>query len=313
MKRLSNKQVSNMRYQGVSNFFLASSIVVCTFLTSCGGSSNDADKKEELKDTTVSVNSTNLSNDNTNETNLYSLPSPMQIATILKKAGLKYYPGLTNPTDNLSKYNSGNTVNKTLIMGVYLSDLSYCILNKQNQESKNYFKTCSRLSESIGLANAFQGNNVPARLEKNMNNGDSVSNIMSEIQLESDNVLEESKQEYISVIAFTGAWIESMYIGTQVHAKEKNTNVSTNIIEQMGIAENIIKALKANSSKDADVTVLLQDMNALNDMYNNFKSVKEIKATDPDVIDPAKITITIDELLNFSKKIEEIRNQIIKA
>jgi hypothetical protein len=198
-------------------------------------------------------------------------------------------------------------------MGVYLSDLSYCILNKKNQESKNYFKTCSQLSESIGLANAFQGNNVPARLEKNMNNGESVSNIMSEIQLESDNVLEENKQEYISVIAFTGAWIESMYIGTQVHTKEKNTNVSTDIIEQMGIAENIIKALKANSSKDADVTVLLQDMNALNDMYNNFKSVKEIKATDPDVVDPAKITITVDELLGFSNKINEIRNQIVKG
>jgi hypothetical protein len=98
-----------------------------------------------------------------------------------------------------------------------------------------------------------------------------------------------------------------------VHTKEKNTNVSTDIIEQMGIAENIIKALKANSSKDADVTVLLQDMNALNDMYNNFKSVKEIKATDPDVVDPAKITITVDELLGFSNKINEIRNQIVKG
>ncbi len=286
---------------------------VLLFNASCGGGSNEVDKKEELKDVvTTAVDSTSVPANN-NETSLYSLPSPMQIATILKKAGLKYYPGLTNPTDNLNKYNNGNTVNKTLIMGVYLSDLSYCILNKQNQESKNYFKTCSQLSESIGLANAFQGNNVPARLEKNMSNGDSVSNIMSEIQMQSDNVLEENKQEYISVIAFTGAWIESMYIGTQVHAKEKNTNVSTNIIEQMGIAENIIKALKANSSKDADITVLLQDMNTLNDMYNNFKSVKEIKAADPDVIDPAKITISIDELLGFSKKIEEIRTKIIKG
>jgi protein-tyrosine-phosphatase len=104
-----------------------------------------------------------------------------------------------------------------------------------------------------------------------------------------------------------------MSIGTQVHAKEKNANVTTNIIEQMGIADNIIKALKASSSKDADVTVLLQDMNALNDIYNNFKSVKEIKETDPDVIDPAKLTISVDELLSFSQKVSEIRNRIVKG
>ena len=286
------------------------SLGVLLLTASCGGGGNDADKREDLKDITV-VDSTPPTNNS--ETNLYTLPSPMQIANILKKAGLKYYPGLTNSTDNYSKYNISNTVNKTLVMGVYLSDLSYCMLNKQTDEGKKYFKTCTQLSESIGLAKAFQDNNVPMRLEKNMNNDDSVSNIMSEIQLQSDNMLEENQQEYISAIAFTGAWIECMYIGTQVYAKEKNVNVATNIVEQMGIAENIIKALGATSSRDADVTVLLQDMNTLNSMYNNFKSVKEIKATDPDVIDPAKIIITIDELLGFSKKTEEIRARIIKG
>ena len=279
---------------------------VLLFIASCGG--NEVDKKEELKDSTNTITST----DNNNETNLYTLPSPMQIASILKKAGLKYYTGLTNPIDNLSKYNSRNTVGKTLIMGVYLSDLSYCILNKKTEEGEKYFKICTQLSESIGLAKAFQDNNVPIRLEKNMNNEDSVSNIMSEIQMQSDNMLEENQQEYISIIAFSGAWIECMYTGTQVYMKEKNANVSTNIIEQMGIAENIIKALKANMSKDADVTELLKDMNSLDEMYDNFKSVKEIKATDPDVIDPAKISIGVDELLNFSNKIQEIRERIIK-
>lgn len=294
------------------SFNLLLGIGILLLASSCGGNGNETEKKDDLKDIATTSDTVNIPANNS-ETNLYTLPSPMQIANILKKSGLKYYPDLTNPVENSNKYNSGNMVSKTLAMGVYLSDLSYCMLNKQTQEGKNYFKTCTELSESIGLAEAFKGNNVPKRLEKNMSNSDSVSNIMSEIQMQSDNVLEENKQEYISVIAFSGAWIECMYIGTQVYAKEKNTNVTTNIIEQMGIAENIIKALKSTASKDADVTVLLQDMNTLNDIYNNFKSVKEIKATDPDVIDPAKITISVDELLSFSKKIEEIRQRIIKG
>ncbi len=292
------------------NMLIGLGILLLT--ASCGGGSNESDKKDEIKDTTVVAEVPKAADENS-EAFSYTLPSPMQIATILKKAGLKYYSGLTNPIENSNKYSNANTVAKTLGLGVYLSDLSYCILNKQNQESKNYFKTCSQLSESIGLAKAFQDNNVPSRMEKNMGNSDSISKILSEIQMESDNVLEENKQSYISVIAFTGAWIESMYIGTQVHAKEKNANVTTNIIEQMGIAENIIKALKASSSKDADVTVLLQDMNALNDIYNNFKSVKEIKETDPDVIDPSKLTISVEELLSFSQKVTEIRTRIVKG
>jgi len=295
----------------ISSYNVLFGLGALLFITSCGGNTNEAEKKEEIKDAMVA--DTSKASSESNEAYLYALPSPMQIATILKKAGLKYYSGLTNPVDNADKYKTGNLVAKTLGLGTYLSDLSYCILNKQNQESKNYFKTCSQLSESIGLAKAFQDNDVPKRMEKNMTNGDSVSKILSEIQMESDNVLEENKQGYISVIAFTGAWIESMYIGTQVHIKEKNANVTTNIVEQMGIAENIIKALEVNKSKDADVTVLLQDMNALNDIYNNFKSVKEIKATDPDVIDPAKLIISVDELSNFTKKVEEIRNRIIKG
>jgi|SRR6185437_6516107 len=295
----------------ISSYSVLLGLGVLLITTSCGGDGSEAEKKEEIRDTLLAE--APKSKSESNEAYLYALPSPMQIATILKKAGLKYYSGLTNPVDNSSKYKTGNLVAKTLGLGTYLSDLSYCILNKQNQESKNYFKTCSQLSESIGLAKAFQDNNVPNRMEKNMTNGDSVSKILSEIQMESDNVLEENKQEYISVIAFTGAWIESMYIGTQVHMREKNANVTTNIVEQMGIAENIIKALEVNKSKDADVTILLQDMNALNDIYNSFKSVKEIKATDPDVIDPAKLNISVDELASFTKKVEEIRNRIVKG
>jgi len=281
-------------------------------ITSCGGNNNnESDKKEELKDS-AAVAETIKADDNNNETT-YSLPSPMQIATILKKSGLKYYSGVTNPAENLSKYSTGNTVTKTLGMGTYFADLSYCILNKQNQESKKYFKTCSQLAQNIGLAKAFEHENIPERIEKNMDNQDSISKILSEIQIETDNMLEENKQGYISVIVFTGAWIETMYIGTQVHSKEKNANVVSNLVEQMGVEENIIKALKATSSKDADVTSLLQDMNSLNDMYNNFKSIKEIKATDPEIIDPAKINISAEELQNFSKKIEEIRTRIIKG
>jgi hypothetical protein len=296
----------------IHSFNVILGLGVLLSLNSCGGG-NESEKKDDIKDTLV-VTETNKEINENNETSLYSLPSPVQIAEIFKKAGLKYFTGITNPVENSNKYSSGNTVTKTLGLGVYLADLSYCILNKQNQESKNYLKTCIQLAESVGLAKAFKSNHVPERIEKNMESQDSIAMILAEIQLRADNLLAENKQGYISVITFTGAWIESMYIGTQVHEKEKNPNVTIHIIEQMGIVENIVKALTVTSaSKDVDVSYLLQEMKAIDTMYNNFKSVMEIKISDPDVIDPAKLTISAEELLGFSKKIEEIRNHIVKG
>jgi len=89
--------------------------------------------------------------------------------------------------------------------------------------------------------------------------------------------------------------------------------MSAKLVEQMGIAENIIKALKANASRNKGIEGLIAKMNSLNDIYNNFESVKEIKATDPDVIDPEKLDISIKELLKFSSKLEEVRAEIIKG
>ncbi|HXB41463.1 MAG TPA: hypothetical protein VNZ49_13030 [Bacteroidia bacterium] len=280
-------------------------------LVSCG-SGGEPEKKEEMKDTTVVSADSGKANKQEDEIS-YTLPSPMQIANIFKKSGLKYYSGMCNKTDEINKYKAGSLTVKALNLGVYSADLSYCILNKQNQESKNYFKSCKELASELGLAKAFDSKNAAQRMEKNMNNQDSLSAMLVDIQMETDNILNENNQEHISVISFTGAWIESMYIGVQVNGKEKNTNIAAKLVEQMAIAENIIKALKAHSAKDAGIGGLIKQMTTLSDIYNNFKSVKEIKATDPDVIDPAKLNISITELYSFSQKLEEIRSAIIKG
>ncbi|MBS1647719.1 MAG: hypothetical protein JST67_10300 [Bacteroidetes bacterium] len=281
------------------------------FMSSCNGGS-PSEKEEEIKDTMSAAPATTSISQNEEETT-YTLPSPVQIAAMFSKAGLKYYAGITNATDNSAKFLSSNTATKITVFGFFLSDLSYCVLNKQKEESKKYFKICKQFAENLGLVSVFQSNNIPQRLEKNIEHTDSVLKILSEIQMNSDNTVEENQQEYISVITFAGAWIESMYIGTQVHAKEKNTNVAASITEQMGIAENIVKALKALPSDKADASALIQDINSLDEIYNSFKAVKELKAMGPDAADAAVLRLSIEDLTRFSKKVEAIRERIIKG
>ncbi len=286
------------------------SLSIAFFSTSCSDG-NETEKREEMKDTVLAADSIKkqINDDNIS----YTLPSPTQIASIFKKSGLKFYNGITHSVESASKYSASSTTIKALNLGVYSADLSYCLLNKQNQDSKNYFKICKQLGSDLGLGKAFEANNIVQRIEKNMGKDDSVTRILAEIQMQTDNILEESKQGHISVISFAGAWIESMYIGMLVQLKEKNTDIASKLVEQMSIAENIMKALKANSGKEPEINMLIGEMSSLNDIYNNFKSIKEIKATDPDFIDPAKVSISLDELLNFSKKVGEIRGRFIKG
>lgn len=289
--------------------FIVAGACLAFLLPSCGGSP-EPEKKEEIKDTLVAVNSAQQAEE---EDVSYVLPSPAQIAAMFKKSGLTYYPSITNNPDNLTKYKGGSLLNKAMNLGVYSADLSYCIFNKQTQQTKTYYKVCHDMAAEVGLSKAFEGNNNLQWMEKNISNTDSLTTMLVNVQMETDNILSEEGSEHVSVLLFTGAWIESMYLGIQVNAKEKNTNIAARLVEQMAIADNIIKALRVNKAKDPGIEEVMKQMTELNDIYNNFKSVKELKATDPDVIDPAKLNIGITELLSFSKKIEEIRSSIIKA
>jgi hypothetical protein len=283
-------------------------ILASALFASCGNS-GEPDKKEEMRDTTVTTEPVPAQADSQEVS--YTLPSTLQIANIFRKAGLSYYSGITNPTGNLKAYKGGSPFAKALNLGVYSADLSYCILNRQSEESRDYFKACKELASDLGLSKPFEA--VAKRLEKNLDKQDSLAMILVAIQMETDEILSSSGQEHVSVISFAGAWIESVYIGTRVHAKEGHTRIADKLVEQMGIADNIIKALRAHRLKDQHIDGLLKQMQSINDLYNNFEAIKEIKAADPDVIDPAKVHIGVKELYSFSQKIEEIRSAITKG
>jgi len=284
----------------------AAGILICATLNSCGPA-DESEKKEEMKDTVVTKPDT--ARDAESDVS-YTLPSTLQIANIFKKSGLRYYSGITNSVESVNSYKTGSPASQALMLGIYSADLSYCMLNKQSEECKKYFKACKELAAGLGLAKPFES--VAHRMEKNLDKQDSMAMILVGIQMETDNILQDNDQEFLSVISFTGAWIESMYIGVQVHSKEGNIQMTNKLVEQMGIAENIIKALKAHSAKDPGIDKLVKYMSSLNDIYNGFEAVKTIKATDPDVIDPAKIQIGVKDLFTFAKRLEEIRAEIIK-
>lgn len=237
----------------------------------------------------------------------YNLPSPLQIASIFKKSGLKYKDGITSTQKDITKYTT--KLSKAINLGVYSADLSYTVLNKQSQEAMNYMKLCRQLADNLGIGSVFDQGNLSARFEKNLSNEDSLAYIIAELQMVTDMYLDENEQQEITSIVFAGAWVESMYFGSKAYEKAKDKELNNKLSEQMTILKSIVNALKADVKRDAAISTLVADMEAVQAVYAELASVKAFNAEDEN----AEINLNDEEVAQLTKKIEEIRNKFING
>src|SRR3990172_7420214 len=116
--------------------------VVMTGITSCGGgtdTNNNNNGNDSLNGDTIVEDDEMGDEDNVN------LPSPLQIAYIFKKSGLKYVPGTAHDAGKSGNYSS--QFSQSIALGLYSSDLAYCVLNKQSNDARNYMKAVKDLSD----------------------------------------------------------------------------------------------------------------------------------------------------------------------
>ncbi len=282
-----------------TTLFIASTML----FVACGN--GEAPKEDTAAKAVVTEDST-ASND-VPETS-YSLPSPLQIASIFKKSGMKYKADLTSQMKDPAKYSTN--LSKALNLGVFSADLSYCVLNKQSQEAMRYMKLCRSLADNLGMGSVFDESNLSKRFEKNLGNEDSLAYIIAELQMVTDMYLDENDQQQITSIVFAGAWTESMYVGSKVYEKGKEKGLNTKLAEQMNILGSIVNALKAVEKKDAAIGGLIADMKSVKDIYDELPSVKN----NPQGEDSDKpMSFTEDEIVKLTKKIDELRTKFING
>lgn len=293
-----------MNLQKTIKYTLAVSTVA--LLISCGGN----DTKDQPNETQTPTDSIAEEETEEVESISYNLPSPLQIASIFKKSGLKYIEGVTNSQKDPSKYTSNYS--KSLNLGVYGTDLAYCVLNKQSQEALSYMKSSTQLANALGMGSIFEEGGYVKRFEKNINSEDSLRYIIAELQMSTDTYLEDNEQQQISAIAFSGAWIEAMHIGSKVFEKSKTQGLNNKISEQMTILSKIINVLKSHEAKEAGITALVADLNVLLSTYDGFESVKASKVASGDEGSFGEVVeLKEAETTELIKKIFELRAKFV--
>ncbi len=265
----------------------------------------EAPKTDDSEETTEEVAVEDIESESMDDEDMsFMLPSPIQIAAIFSNAGLEFESELINPVENQSNYVTKTA--KFLNFGVYSADLAYAVLNDQQQMSIDYLNAVKTLSDEIGMPGIFGGSELIESFERNIDNQDTILYILTTVKRRTDQYLEENADQSKEAVFFSGAWLEGMHLGA--NSSTANEHISARLIEQMGILDNLILALRAQDDESLDLAFMVEGLTKIQAEFNEFESVK---ALDMDEVDIDHMRLTEEELTQLKTDIEALRTQVI--
>lgn len=280
-----------------------------SLLTSCGGSNDGKEKVDkEVLDPNSSLN-TNF------DGKIFSIPSPVQTALLIKEINLPFNQDLLNPIKSASTYST--EYKQALNLGIYGTDLGYSALYKQKSVSLKYLSVVEKLTGELGLEGAFD-KKFMSRFEKNSDNQDSMMVIVSDAFRKADNYLKNSNRKATSALILTGGWVESLHYACQLNKTKSNQKIISRIGEQQQTLNTIIEILEEYNKKGSNDNLISE----LKDLRTSFdKVVIDYQYVAPKTDAKTKtttlnhnITVKIDAatLEQIALKVAQIRENIIK-
>lgn len=280
-------------------------------LFSCGGDENSTDSQKvdkEIIDPNQSLN-TNF------DGKIFSIPSPVQTALLIKQVNLPFDQSLLNPTENAKKYSTEQK--QALNLGIYGTDLGYSALYKQKSVSLKYLSVVEKLTGHLGLEGAFD-KTFMSKFEKYSDDQDSMMVIVSDAFRKADNFLKSSNRKSTSALILTGGWIESLHFTCALNTRKPNAKITERIGEQQQTLNTIIEILE-EYNKAGSNDELIKDMKDLKVQFD--KVVVDYQFVEPKTDAKNKTTtlqhkitykISADILSQITAKVQTIRNNILK-
>lgn len=276
----------------------------------CGG---DEPTNDQIEDP--------IEDDNSNTSQLmeidgkvFSIPSPIQTAMLIKSAGANYNKDILNEPSKVTNYSTN--FKKAINLGIYGADLGYVTMYDQTQDAISYLTAVKSIGDDLGVSSAFDLELVE-RFEKNIGNQDSLLVLVSDAYKSSDRYLKNNKQNDIGGLILAGGWLESLYFATNTAEMTGNEDIIKRIGEQKTTVYNLIKLLTPYYSKP-EFTTLVDDLMELNEIYEKVEStytyVKptvDVESKTTTINSTTVINITDDQLKAITEKVMKMRIDII--
>ncbi len=271
-------------------------LTVSAVLAACGSDTKTADDSSPAPE--MAAVETEMTEEDLAEADkmIQQMPSPIEMAILVKHAGGEYNSSLLNDVKNLRNYATKGK--KTINMGVYSSDVGYTSLYKQTQETMFYLDNVRKLSDDIGLSDAFDQSTFE-RVEANLEHRDSLLHILSGAYDVANQYLKENNRMNTSVLMIAGGWIESMYLAANLgkDGGRPEDIISLRILEQEVVLGRIIAAMRMIDD-DPLVSEFADKLDGLS---------KTLVASEIRIGDGEDATVNVEKMEEVYALIDEIR------
>ncbi|MGB0422691.1 MAG: hypothetical protein ACPGED_00140 [Flavobacteriales bacterium] len=242
-----------------------------------------------------------------------TIPSPIEMASLIRKSGADFDNSILNSTDNADNYTSVRQ--QALNLGVYGADLSYASMFEQQQQSIYYLSAARGLAKQLGVEDAIN-NDLIERVNDNRNNKDSLLRIVADAYYSLNGYLKESDREQVSALVIAGGWIEALHLAT-THVTPDNQKLKERIAEQKYSLKDLITLLETYEGAP-ELGNVITDLKGIQEVFNLVEIKKGKTETSRDnsgkmVIGGASSITMSDETLEAIKmKIQDVRSSYIK-
>lgn len=220
-------------------------LILMLSLVGCGGN-----KKTENNDLTLNKDEV------VKDVIKYPIPSPSEITNALNAAKAPFIYSLCNPIEKVDLYITDK--DKALNLGVYGANLSYSSTYGMKQETLNYLKVSKKLIDELQISTRFNSA-FAERVQKNIDNKDSLTNIISNSFFDTYAFLKNNGKDYLSILVMTGSWVEGLYTTVEIAKSTQKNDVFLRVIaNQKRTLEKLLELMEQNKeSKNVEDSMRL--------------------------------------------------------
>ncbi|WP_075603336.1 hypothetical protein [Saccharicrinis aurantiacus] len=278
------------------------------FISSCSGNSSKGNSGDDfsVSDSALKQNEPLQLSEEIIGNVIQNISSPVEMASLIKKSGVDFSQKILNKPEKVKDYNT--SFKRALNLGVYSADLGYINTFDKNTIVVSYLLSVKELSEGIKVGQFFDF----AALKKMATNSSNLDSLM-EVSVSSfnkmDSYLREQKRSNVSSLIVTGAWIEGLYISSQVIEETNNEDLINRIGEQKDIID-ILLIIMNNYSADPNFAEMVTRMEQIKQAYQGVKITTEFG--EPKRIERNGTLIIVQDEISHVEIAPESLTKIIK-
>ena len=298
-----------MTFRMLRNFAIGASTSL--WLMGCGGEGTDTNGTNGGADTLDTAQ--NASNASLLKVGgkLFNIPSPVETAMLIKRAGMPYHKDRTMALDRVD--NLPGKFQRSLALGMYGADMAYVTIHRDGARSLTTLQAIEKLGTALEVSNAFDRTLID-RFRNNLNNEDSLLRMSGDAFGAADRYLKTNERDDVSALVLAGGWIEGMHL--ILAEGSLNDQLATRVGEQKRTLIDLIGLLRQSDKEGLckDLLLRLEDMqtilNGVNTMYQYAEPMTDASARTTTITSKSSISISADQIKALADRIASLRSTI---